>query len=133
IPHLRLDGSPAISAICVAVKPQNENVCASLLLCAPRLRCPDFWLGVFKWKRFPTRAARIDRRPCRKKNQTILQMTKDHYRKVREEKDDQPPTRWNNSCPQILYNRIRSIFRGPNPIVPAVRLPTWRGKPERAS
>src|SRR5262249_28295578 len=60
--------------------------------------------AVFKWNRFPNGAAGIDRRSCRKKNQTILQMTKDHERKVREAKDEQPPTCWNNSWPHIsLY------------------------------
>src|SRR6266487_5675869 len=85
---LSLHDALPICAIRVAVKPQHENVYAATLLCAPRLRRPDFQLTVFERHRFTNGTTRLDRRPCWKKNQMIRQTTEKHYRQVYEEDCD---------------------------------------------
>jgi hypothetical protein len=63
---------------------------------------PDFQIAILERNRSADGAARINRRPCRKKNQMVRQMSEDHDKNVCEAKYEQPPTRWNNSWPHIL-------------------------------
>jgi len=73
VPHLRLGCCPAISAIRIAIKTQNEDISTALLLSAPRLSRPDLHLAVFERNRFANGTARIDPIRRREENQLVGQ------------------------------------------------------------